>query len=538
MARTRASTSSASTACSAPMPASARAISSKCARPSPSPRRASCSHRRSPTSGCRARPRRSSAPSPAARWSKATPSRPPATSASTPTCPTTSASCSTRRRSRFRSCGWWSSRPRPRASSTSTTRPSIELLPEYTARDGEGQRRADVTYDDLGGMRDTIDALREMVELPLRHPELFQRLGVDPPKGVLLHGPPGTGKTLLARAVANESAAKFFQHRGARDHGLGLWRERAAAARDFRAGGAERAVDHLHRRDRFDRAQARPGDRRGREAARRPAADPARRHRAAAEHGGHRRDQPARSDRRGAAPPRPLRPRDRRRRARPARPPRDPRHPYPRHAAGAGRRSRRSRAAHLRLRRRRHCRADPRGRARGGAADHAQAQPRRGRDPDRDPRRLVGRAARLRQCAEARPALGDARSDGRGPDHPLGRCRRARRCARPPAGRRRAAAEASRGLPPARHPAGQGLPALRPAGHRQDPARQGGGARGGGELHRHQIVGPARANGMARASSRSRACSTARARSRRRSSSSTSSTASSRRAAAGSASRR
>jgi transitional endoplasmic reticulum ATPase len=59
-------------------------------------------------------------------------------------------------------------------------------------------------------MRDTIDALREMVELPLRHPELFQRLGVDPPKGVLLHGPPGTGKTLLARAVANESAAKFF----------------------------------------------------------------------------------------------------------------------------------------------------------------------------------------------------------------------------------------------------------------------------------------------------------------------------------------
>jgi transitional endoplasmic reticulum ATPase len=63
-------------------------------------------------------------------------------------------------------------------------------------------------------MRDTIDGLREMVELPLRHPELFQRLGVDPPKGVLLHGPPGTGKTLLARAVANESAAKFFHIAG------------------------------------------------------------------------------------------------------------------------------------------------------------------------------------------------------------------------------------------------------------------------------------------------------------------------------------
>ena len=89
---------------------------------------------------------------------------------------------------------------------------SVELLPEYTATDE--QRRADVTYDDLGGMRGTIDALREMVELPLRHPELFQRLGVDPPKGVLLHGPPGTGKTLLARAVANESSAKFFHIAG------------------------------------------------------------------------------------------------------------------------------------------------------------------------------------------------------------------------------------------------------------------------------------------------------------------------------------
>src|SRR6476620_11745930 len=89
---------------------------------------------------------------------------------------------------------------------------AVELLPEYA--ETEGQRRADVTYDDLGGMRDTIDALREMVELPLRHPELFQRLGVDPPKGVLLHGPPGTGKTLLARAVANESSAKFFHIAG------------------------------------------------------------------------------------------------------------------------------------------------------------------------------------------------------------------------------------------------------------------------------------------------------------------------------------
>ena len=72
----------------------------------------------------------------------------------------------------------------------------------------------DVTYEDIGGLRDEVKKVREMVELPLKHPEVFDRLGVEPPKGVLLHGPPGTGKTLLAKAVANESEANFISLNG------------------------------------------------------------------------------------------------------------------------------------------------------------------------------------------------------------------------------------------------------------------------------------------------------------------------------------
>jgi transitional endoplasmic reticulum ATPase len=92
-----------------------------------------------------------------------------------------------------------------------TTETKLTILNE-PAPEGKGLPRT--TYEDVGGLHEEIQRVREMVELPLRHPELFQRLGIDPPKGVLLHGPPGCGKTLLARAVANESEANFFSING------------------------------------------------------------------------------------------------------------------------------------------------------------------------------------------------------------------------------------------------------------------------------------------------------------------------------------
>ncbi len=78
----------------------------------------------------------------------------------------------------------------------------------------EDLRATGIAYEDIGGLKEELRRVREMIELPLKHPELFEALGIDPPKGVLLYGPPGTGKTLLAKAVANESGAHFIGIQG------------------------------------------------------------------------------------------------------------------------------------------------------------------------------------------------------------------------------------------------------------------------------------------------------------------------------------
>ena len=87
---------------------------------------------------------------------------------------------------------------------------STEIEFRSEAVEIEEERVPDITYEDVGGLEDEIKKVREMVELPLKHPEIFERLGIEAPKGVLLHGPPGTGKTLLAKAVANETNSHFI----------------------------------------------------------------------------------------------------------------------------------------------------------------------------------------------------------------------------------------------------------------------------------------------------------------------------------------
>jgi transitional endoplasmic reticulum ATPase len=93
-----------------------------------------------------------------------------------------------------------------------TERTSLRVK-EEAAKIAE-EERPRVSYEDIGGLHDELEKVKEMIQLPIKHPELFDRLGIDPPKGVLLHGPPGTGKTLIAKAVANESGANFYTING------------------------------------------------------------------------------------------------------------------------------------------------------------------------------------------------------------------------------------------------------------------------------------------------------------------------------------
>ncbi|WP_280537916.1 CDC48 family AAA ATPase [Halopenitus sp. POP-27] len=88
-------------------------------------------------------------------------------------------------------------------------KPAEEIVESAGDVGAGGDATPDVAYEDIGGLDEELEQVREMIELPMRHPELFKRLGIDPPKGVLLHGPPGTGKTLIAKAVANEIDASF-----------------------------------------------------------------------------------------------------------------------------------------------------------------------------------------------------------------------------------------------------------------------------------------------------------------------------------------
>ena len=98
-------------------------------------------------------------------------------------------------------------RTRPRGAVKIIESSSVQVLSEPIP---EKKGISIVAYEDVGGLREEMQRIREMVELPLRHPELFQRLGIEPPRGVFLYGPPGCGKTLLAKALANESDANFY----------------------------------------------------------------------------------------------------------------------------------------------------------------------------------------------------------------------------------------------------------------------------------------------------------------------------------------
>ena len=210
-------------------------------------------------------------------------------------------------------------------------------------RAGQDRGAADdiVTYDDLGGMEREIAKIREMIELPLTHPEIFERLGMTPPKGVLMHGLPGCGKTLLARAVAHESAAAFIYVSGP-EIIQKFYGESEAKLRKIFEDAQRRAPCIIF----FDEIDAiapkrETRRRRGRKARRRATARPDGRPEEPWRRHCHGRDQPAQQHRSGVAQARPFRPRNRHRHPQRIGSARDSGNLCARHAARRGCRPRR-----------------------------------------------------------------------------------------------------------------------------------------------------------------------------------------------------
>jgi len=119
-----------------------------------------------------------------------------------------------------------------------------------------------ITYEDIGGLQSEIQRVREMVELPMKHPQIFSKLGIEPPQGVLLHGPPGTGKDPAREGGRQRDERVVLLDRRPGDHLEVLRRVRTAAPRDLRGRERGEPEHHLHRRARLDRAEARGRDRR------------------------------------------------------------------------------------------------------------------------------------------------------------------------------------------------------------------------------------------------------------------------------------
>ena len=226
------------------------------------------------------------------------------------------------------------------------------MMPKTKPQEIKPDSASSVRWDEVAGVEQAKAELREVVEF-LTEPERFKKLGAKVPKGILLHGPPGTGKTLLAKAVANESGARFYSQSAASFvemfAGLGAARIR----RLFNEARNNAPGDPLHRRDRRRRRPPRLGQQLRARADAQPAAGRDGRLRVLRRARRDRRVEPARQARSGAAAPGPLRPADLRLAARRLRPQGDSRRAHAQQAAGQGRRLRRDRAPDVRPDRRR-----------------------------------------------------------------------------------------------------------------------------------------------------------------------------------------